>query len=186
MVEFDTYEEMAAYINMELERGRTMKDIENNDFKVNERVIAKRLKRRGYKKIGNKYVLQGDVKEGDDKVNQPVIKHDKVLTDRADDKKNQLVINDKNVMDKVYGLVKNYDRIMELLNSNDKVYDKVYDGITIELPMSEEYRTTIRINKVIYEQFDTFCTDNRTFTKKDLLSMALKEYMDKYKKNNAE
>lgn len=186
MVEFDTYEKMAEYINAELDAGRTMKDIENNDFNVNERVIAKRLRRRGYVKKGNKYVLQEDTKTSDDKVNQVVIKADKVLKTRQDDKKNQLVINDKNVMDKVLGLVSNYDKIMELLSRNDKVYDKMYDGIIIELPESEEYRTTIRINKVIYEQFDEFCNENKTFTKKDLLSMALKEYMNKYKKNNAE
>ena len=167
MVEFDTYEKMIEYINAELDAGRTMKDIENNDFNVNERVIAKRLRRRGYVKKGNKYVLQKDTKT-------------------SDDKKNQLAINDKNVMDKVLGLVSNYDKIMELLSRNDKVYDKMYDGIIIELPESEEYRTTIRVNKVIYEQFDEFCNENKTFTKKDLLSMALKEYMNKYKKNNAE
>ena len=186
MVEFDTYEKMAEYINDELSKGRTMKDIENNDFQVNERVIGKRLRRKGYVKQGNKYVLQKDTKTSDDKVNQTVIKADKVLKTRQDDKKNQLVINDKNVMDKVLGLVSNYDKIMELLSRNDKMYDKMYDGIVIELPQSEEYRTTIRVNKAVYEEFDRFCAVNKTFNKKDLISMALKEYVEKYKKNDIE
>ena len=36
-------EEVVEYINKELLKGRTMKDIEVNDFGVNERVIGKRL-----------------------------------------------------------------------------------------------------------------------------------------------
>ena len=181
MVEFDTYEKMAEYINDELSKGRTMKDIENNDFQVNERVIGKRLRRKGYVKQGNKYVLPEGAK-----MTPVVIKPSQVITNREDDKKNQLVINDKNVMDKVLGLVSNYDKIMELLSRNDKVYDKMYDGIVIELPQSEEYRTTIRVNKAVYEEFDRFCAVNKTFNKKDLISMALKEYVEKYKKNDIE
>lgn len=186
MVEFDTYEKMAEYINGELSKGRTMKDIENNDFQVNERVIGKRLRRKGYVKQGNKYVLPEGAKMEDDKVTPIVIKPSQVITNREDDKKNQLVISDKNVMKKVLGLVDNYDRIMELLARDDKMYDKVYDGIVIELPASEDYRTTIRVNKVIYEEFDRFCTENKAFNKKDIISMALKEYMEKYKKNDTE
>ena len=33
-----------------------MKDIELNDFGVNERVITKRLTGKGYKKINNKFI----------------------------------------------------------------------------------------------------------------------------------
>ena len=186
MVEFDTYEKMAEYINGELSKGRTMKDIENNDFQVNERVIGKRLRRKGYVKKGNKYVLPEDTEIKDDKMAPVVIKPSEIITNREDDKKNQLVINDKNVMDKVLGLVSNYDKIMELLSRNDKMYDKMYDGIVIELPQSEEYRTTIRVNKAVYEEFDRFCAVNKTFNKKDLISMALKEYVEKYKKNDTE
>lgn len=42
---------MIAYINLELSKGRTMIDIENNEFNVNERVIHKRLIRKGYNKF---------------------------------------------------------------------------------------------------------------------------------------
>lgn len=33
-----------------------MKDIEINDFKVNDRVIVKRLNRKGYKRVGNEVI----------------------------------------------------------------------------------------------------------------------------------
>ncbi len=43
-------EEVINYINFELLKGRTMKDIEEIDFNVNERVITKRLARKKLKK----------------------------------------------------------------------------------------------------------------------------------------
>ena len=46
-----TITELVNYINIELNKGRTLKDIEINDFKVNDRVIAKRLSRKGYKRM---------------------------------------------------------------------------------------------------------------------------------------
>lgn len=51
----ENIDRMVAYINLELSKGRTMIDIENNDFSVNERVIHKRLARKGYKKVEHVY-----------------------------------------------------------------------------------------------------------------------------------
>lgn len=46
-----------------------MKDIEINDFKVNDRVIVKRLNRKGYKRVGNEFikVIKKDIQK-DNKV----------------------------------------------------------------------------------------------------------------------
>ena len=77
-------------------------------------------------------------------------------------------------------LAKNYDKIMTLIN-NDK---NMTDDIIIELPVEtkDNYRTTIRINNVVWENFKEFCVQNKMFTQRDLLSMALTEYVNKYKK----
>ena len=56
----ENIERMVVYINSELSKGRTMIDIENNEFGVNERVIHKRLTRKGYKKVNNKYRKTSD------------------------------------------------------------------------------------------------------------------------------
>ena len=48
-------EQLVEYVNQELAKGRTMRDIETNDFKVNDRVIVKRLTRRGYRREGNEF-----------------------------------------------------------------------------------------------------------------------------------
>ena len=58
------------------------KEIEINDFKVNERVIAKRLTSKGYKKIDNQYIKY-------DKSNTEVTQNEKIRYDNS----NTLVIN---------------------------------------------------------------------------------------------
>ncbi|CAG9713893.1 hypothetical protein [Clostridium neonatale] len=49
--------EVIEYINIELSKGRTMKDIEEIDFNVSKGVITKRLNRKGYRKINNNFVF---------------------------------------------------------------------------------------------------------------------------------
>lgn len=85
-------------------------------------------------------------------------------------------------------LINNYDVLLEMI----EVYKTKVTGdapadtkfITIELPFEEEkdYRKTYRVNKVIAKQFEEFCNEHKEFTVKDLISMALKEYMRKYRK----
>lgn len=63
-----------------------------------------------------------------------------------------------------------------------KTYKQTTTGdIVIELPVSENVMTSCRANKVIWDQFGEFAKNNRTFSKGDLLSQALIEFMNKYK-----
>lgn len=53
--------------------------------------------------------------------------------------------------------------------------------IVINLDTEETKRTTILINKKIYDDFNILCQDHKEYDKKDLLSMALKEYIENHK-----
>lgn len=193
---------IALYINAELSKGRTQKDIEINDFKVNERVIEKKLKRKGYKKINNQYVLENsNNKEYDNSNTLATTKEPKVISRLQEDKKNKydnnmtivtedkydnsntLVINDINIKNNLLELAKNYNKILRIIERYDKEYDKEYDSIVIELPVEtiKDFRTSIRVNNIIWEQFNTFANEHKEFTKRDLLSQALKEYIENHK-----
>ena len=169
--------EVVSYLNAELEKGRSQKDIEINDFKVNERVIAKRLNRLGYKKNNNQWLLNND--NGMTVLNA----HIKPV-EKKDNDDNIITMYDDKTRSKLLKLADNYDKIIDMINRYDEGYDKEYDGIIIELPLEDksDFRTTIRVNNIIWEQFNEFAETYKEFTKKDLLSMALKEYMTKYKK----
>ena len=73
------------------------------------------------------------------------------------------------------------------LNTNSKttILSDENKNIKIELPYDDEdYKTSIRVNKVIINEFRNFCEIHNNFTQKELLSMALLEYMEKYKNSN--
>ena len=101
------------------------------------------------------------------------------------------IINDTNVevfsnsdLSQLQDFISNYKTIMqmvEMFKQNNKL-DSENKNITIELPFEDDksYKASYRVNKTINEQFKEFCKGHKEFTSKDLLSMALKEYMDKY------
>lgn len=184
--DINNLKEVAEYMNIEIAKERTQKDIEINDFKVNERVIAKRLKHGGYIKENNKWILKNNKY---DDINIEVInnKYESSNTKVIEKKEDNNFLLNTDIKNKMINLAQNYDKIMSLLEKYDNVsyseYDKQYDNIEIELPIEtkKDFRTSIRINNVIWEMFDKFAEDHSEFTKRDLLSMALKEYINKYK-----
>lgn len=115
--------------------------------------------------------------------------------------KNQLVESDNNAIidlkndllrGNIMGLAKHYDEIMGLLTwykayggqmsfDGSRVIEVVQQGIKIELPKSESTKTSIRVNKEVWEQFGQFAEKHNEFVKGDLLAQALKEYMETHK-----
>lgn len=183
--------EVVEYLNNELSKGRTQKEIEINDFKVNERVIAKRLTSRGYKKIDNQYIKYDNSNTGVIKTNKNKYDNNHTVVIRDDkleyDNSNTLVINQKEIQNKLIGLAQNYDKILKIIQEYDQKYaaqyDKEYVGIVVELPIETktDFRATIRVNNVIWDNFSNFANNHKEFTKRDLISMALKEYMENHK-----
>lgn len=78
-------------------------------------------------------------------------------------------------------LMKNIDSIKSLFENKNT---RESDSIVIDLPKerSKDFRKTFRINDVVYNDFKRFCNQNQQFAIKDLLSLALKEFIEKYDK----
>ena len=73
--------------------------------------------------------------------------------------------------------------MVNMFKQNNQL-DTEHKNITIELPFEEDktFKASYRVNKIINEQFKQFCKEHNEFTAKDLLSQALKEFMNKYGK----
>lgn len=189
--DINNIEEVVIYLNSELSKGRTQKDIEINDFKVNERVIAKRLISRGYKKIDNQYIKtnESSIKEINNNISKCDNSNTKVISNihKEYDKSDTIVIYKKEIQSKIIGLAQNYDKILEIIRAYDKNDDAQYDkgsrDIVISLPIETktDFRATIRVNNIVWEQFSEFANAHKEFTKRDLISMALSEYMNNHK-----
>ena len=97
-------------------------------------------------------------------------------------------VSDKKVIKNLIGLSDNYDKILDVIewfeNDNNKTgVIEIIQGIKIILPEEKhkDFRKTVRINDVVWEQFINFCDMHKEFTQKDLQSQALLEFMEKHK-----
>lgn len=140
--------------------------------------LTRTMKKRGYvyDKLQGKYIQVTPVTERE----VAVIKGNEII-----DLQNDVV------KEHILGLSEHYVEIMELLSwyktsggqvsSNDQqVIEVINQGIQIDLPKVESIKTSIRVNKDIWEQFGAFAGVHSEFVKGDLLAQALKEFMDKH------
>ena len=122
----------------------------------------------------------------------------KVIEKTQNNLKQDIIISDdkgmtidiqQDIKANIINLANDYDKIQQVIKwfdnrVNDKsmteVIEVINQGIKIDLPQSESTRTTIRINKEIWNKFEEFSKKNKEFNKQDLMAQALKEYMEKY------
>lgn len=174
---------IVQFINLELSKGRAMTDIEKEEFDVNSRVIHKRLERQKYKRINNQYILKENY------VGQAV-RHDvsqhNLIIEKPKKKKEMTLADVVSVTDnktKLVSLLDNYDKIMDLISKRESNSGSHNDGLVISLPNEEgkkDFRVTVRVNKKVMDRFNSFAENNKMFTKKELISQALLEFIEKY------
>ena len=194
------------YINSELLNGRQMKDIEINDFKVNDRVTVKRLVRRGYKRVENEVNINDEKGKlikifiKNDKFEETIVQS-KNNKNKQNDSSNAIVVHDENIKIKennidikeIVELIDKKEEIFRMLemfnNMSDKMGDNLSDSIEnksnniiIKLPnpKDNQFKATIRLNDVVWEQFKIFTNQYPFFTTKDLVSQALVDFMNKH------
>ena len=144
--------------------------------------MTKYMRKHGYKVENNIYVLR------DDSCQQE--QNTEISTVMQSDDNCMTINNTFNIKQDMIDIIEHKDEIFDMLkwfkNRDDKgmteVIEIINEGIKIDLPESETTRTTIRINKIIWEDFDVFCNENKEFNKQDLMAQALKDFMKNNKK----
>lgn len=133
------------------------------------------MKRKGF-------ILDGELFVKDDKCNINIINKEEAPED---------IVNaiPEGFKENMINLVNQYDKLQEMINwfstkddiDNTNVIE-VNTGIKIDLPESPIKRTTIRVNEKVWNNFLNLAEANSEFDKHSLLSMAIKEYTEKYNK----
>lgn len=176
----DNIENIIIKINSMLVQGMSMSYIERNEFNVNARVIHKRLDRMGYKRINNQYILAKNISRKDDihSVGQHVLHGIGAKQEVIEANNVNLLFTKNDNVEKLKGLINRYDEIINLL---DKISPTtISENIIIDLPVEEgkkDFKSTVRINKLVWEQFSEFCNERKQYSKKELLSQALIEFI---------
>ena len=141
------------------------------------------MKRKGYILDGGKYKrAEAPVDTSkDDKDNINVISKEEAPNNMID-------AMPEDFKENMINLVNQYDKLQEMINwfnTKDDIDNSVIEvntGIKIDLPDAPIKRTTVRVNDKVWSDFLDLADANSEFDKHSLLSMALKEYVEKYKK----
>lgn len=142
------------------------------------------MKRRGFSLVGELFIKNeaSNITNEDDKDNTNIINKEEAPED---------MINaiPEGFKENMINLVNQYDKLQEIINwfntkddiDNTNVIE-VNTGIRIDLPDAPIKRTTIRVNDKVWNDFLDLADANSEFDKHSLLSMAIKEYIEKYKR----
>ena len=177
-----TIEENVQYINELLMNGLSMKQIEEDHYNVSERVIVKRLLRKGYKRSseGNRLFVLVDSEKANRKPNKAHTKHDKSI---AKPTKTKDIFSDEEVQ-KLKQLINNYDDIMYMCSKcNTTNTQHIHDIEDIQI--IQTYNTKQRMFRVdieVLERWNEFCEEYKHIKVQSLISSALLEYINKYSK----
>lgn len=176
-------EDIVLYINKQLEVKSMRKIAENLGLK-DDSTIRKYITGKGYKRVGNSYILKNGKNDDICNLREHTSKEDKITLE------NTSVINLLDMKDNMVYISNEIETLKDMINwfkskndmSNTGVIE-IVEGIKIDLPDSNIKRTTIRINEKIWDEFNKFVEDNKPIDKHDLMGMALKEYMANHMKN---
>lgn len=162
-------DEVVAYINSELLKGRSMKEIEMIDFGVNERVITKRLARKNIKKIDRQFVLQSSSK-------MPEVKKNIVIERVSDNKNNSFVENKK--LNDLEKRVLDLEKII-CVQSGSKL---VANDLELKIYSSDDkpVAKTIRLYKEIWDKIDRVKAKFPHLSYQIVLNSLLDEITEKY------
>lgn len=191
--------EFITYVNVELLQGRDMKEIEKNDFSVNDRVIEKRLARRNYKRIPNTANIVDingkliKIFSQEENSNEIELQSKEIVSYEEENSKPIFLLDDKEI---IYNESIKSQELLELIDRKEEIFKVleyfknmseevggIGNELIIKLPNTKnnEFRATIRLNDVVWGRFKDFSKKYPTLTLKDLTSQALIEFMNKYK-----
>lgn len=155
-------DEKVKYLNKKLLQGQTVMKI-RKDLGISEKLLQKQIKQGGYKY--------------NSRIRQYV--KDTEMT----------VVNNTNVVvnDNYKYLEQNIDILKDMIEKYKitRATTTSTTSIIIDLISDKHLNAkphSLRVNEFVWEDWQKFCEDNKYYSKQDLLSMALKLYMEQHKK----
>lgn len=179
--------EQVQYINDKLKEGYSLTKI-SKELGIGRSTITDRFKKINYfySKDSNKYIYNDSVTDVERVVRSVKTKEDITINEIEDKFNNDSVtdvtlINDKVVQSNLINLSNEYQTLIEMIQLYKKNSNILSTQIVIDLETTDNTLTTFRVNTDVLRQFNQFVEENKQYKKVDLVSMALKEYMENHK-----
>lgn len=192
-----TQEKLKYILNLQ-QQGLTRKDIANKMEYTRLDTLDRFMKKHGYERFEDGY------KAGNDDLNMNLYTEKNELKAQINVEDNSRIvvlegkydncpangIQDKEIQQKLLDMVNNYDSFMNViqwfdngghLGDNANVIE-VNTGLQIDFEKSEVIKTTIRVDKNIWERFGDICKlKYGHLNKHDLISKSFLDFIERYK-----
>lgn len=185
--------QMIRYVNSKLKEGNKIDAIRTN-LNIGEKAFLKIVKENNYK-YNQKLKQYIPISEANTKTNTEAYTGTNTETNTIGLEPIKAYTNTI-VLDTQYNCLQ--ANTLDYLTNNIDVLKNIIDrfantvpntetntGIIIDLLCDKHIKPNpkaIRINHFIYEDWQKFCDENNYYSKQDLISMALKEYMQSHRK----
>lgn len=162
------------YLNKMLIEGYTVKEI-RQDIGISEKVLQRTIKENNYKYNQKLKQYTSDMNDATETCNYAVVEKNTIVVPKQQEPILSYLENNFEVLKEFIEKYKTTTRTTTETTTNNIVINLVDDKHLNPKPKS------IRINEHVYKDWQEFCDQNKYYSKQDLISMALKEYMEKYK-----
>lgn len=162
------------YFNNKLREGQTVTSI-RKDIGIGEKTWQKEVKLNGYKYdtkskiyVENKTTIETTTisTTSNKSINSLQKKHGEIQ---------DYILGNFNILKEIIEKYKSTTEATTTTTTNNIIINLVDDKHLSPKPKS------IRINEFVYKDWQKFCDENKIYSKQELISMALKEYMEKYR-----
>lgn len=175
------------YINEQLKNNKSITTV-CKSIGVGRTTIRDRFKKLNYRydKEVNAYILKenndcnGGVIDISNRCTTSVGDAEITEVDKEEGVLDLIEKSDDDIKNNLLELAKNYGLLKEIIDihkSNKKV---VKQQIVIDIEEAESKLVTLRVNSKVLDEFNKFCDNNKQFKKVDLLSQAIKNFIEQY------
>ncbi|HDK7162293.1 TPA: hypothetical protein PTV34_003677 [Clostridium botulinum] len=193
--------EQLEYVNDKLIKGESLRNI-SSDLKMSKTTIRDRFKKIGY--IFNaeqrQYIKHNfTTKEVEYKHNIDILHKNKTIDNNSianhEYNSNINIFNDADAKNKMIDILSKYDNLvkmaevstniiemMEWYNKQKNIIEPLELNIDSTRLVGEVKTTTVRLYSEVWNNFREFMEQYKEFKNMDIVSMALIEFMDRYKK----
>ncbi|WP_338564364.1 hypothetical protein QJR60_17250 (plasmid) [Paraclostridium sordellii] len=187
--------EQVQYINNELKNNKSITSV-CKELGIGRSTIRDRFKKANYSysKDLNKYVHNDDITDVLQKSTELLkCNNGCISTDINKENNNNStdviqkdtvteIINksDEEIKNNLLDLVSNYDVLKDIIELHRRNTSVIKQQIVIDIEESDSKLATLRVNSKVLEQFNEFCKNNKQYKKVDLLSQAMKDFIERY------
>ena len=165
--------EKIEYLNNKLKEGQTVIRI-REDIGIGEKALQREIKANGYKYNNKERQYMPTTEATTEILPTIVVDENTIVVPKQQQQILGYLENNFEVLQEFLEKYKSTTKATTETTTNHIVINLVDDKHLNPKPKS------IRINEFIYQDWQKFC-DTKHYSKQDLISMALKEYMEKYK-----